>query len=71
MKDLKTYAEFLNKPVKKDWINFSSFDDWAIQRKMDGFRCILDGRNLSDKRGKGILLNDHGSWKDLNFPEIV
>ena len=71
MKDLKTYAEFLNKPVKKDWINFSSFDDWAIQRKMDGFRCILDGRNLSDKRGKGILLNDHGSWKDSNFPEIV
>ena len=38
---------------------------------MDGFRCILDRRNLSDKRGKGILLNDHGSWKDQNFPEIV
>jgi ATP-dependent DNA ligase len=59
-----SYRKNLSKPVKKDWSEFKSFQDWIVQRKWDGFRCLLD---TTDNR----LLNDHGSYKTIQFPDIV
>jgi len=66
----ESYTDKLNKPIMKlfeDYNIHDSFKDWIIQRKWDGFRCLLDsGWNISQR-----LLNDHGSYKDMQFPDIV
>lgn len=51
----------------EDYNIHDSFKDWIIQRKWDGFRCLLDSSGDIARR----LLNDHGSYKDMQFPDII
>ena len=69
--NLDSYIDKLNHPVmgKFEDSKNSSYKDWMIQRKWDGFRCLLDTR--CHVKVSRHLLNDHGSYKDMQFPDIV
>jgi len=78
--NLDSYIDKLNHPIMGKFEDFKEssdvFNDWIIQRKWDGFRCLLDTNSrmendLTSKGQRKQLLNDHGSFKDSQFPEIV